>query len=159
MGTKTTDICDQYSDQLRIAEPIFRDFGGRLEFEGVVSTAKVFEDNALVRKVLEGSGDGRVLVVDGGGSMRCALLGDQLAALAHKNGWGGVVVFGCIRDSSEISRIDLGVKALGVHPLRSQKKGVGEVDGPLFFAGVIFQAGDYVYADRDGLVVAKKRIV
>jgi regulator of ribonuclease activity A len=158
MSNKTTDICDQYSERLRIATPIFSDFGGRKMFEGTVVTVKVFEDNSLVREALAESGEGRVLVVDGGGSMRCALLGDQLAELGYKNRWAGVVVYGCIRDSADIGRIELGVKALQTHPLRSVKKGVGERDVPVTFAGITIQPGDYLYADEDGVVVATEAL-
>ncbi|HEX5512948.1 MAG TPA: ribonuclease E activity regulator RraA [Gammaproteobacteria bacterium] len=158
MRNKTTDICDQYSERLRIATPIFSDYGGRKLFEGRVVTVKVFEDNSLVRAALAEAGQGRVLVVDGGGSMRCALLGDQLAELGHGNGWAGVIVYGCIRDSADIAKIDLGVKALQTHPLRSVKKGVGERDVPVTFAGITIRPGDYLYADEDGVVVADEAL-
>lgn len=158
MHNKTTDICDQYSERLRIATPIFSDYGGRKLFEGTVVTVKVFEDNSLVREALAEAGQGRVLVVDGGGSMRCALLGDQLAELGQRNGWAGVIVYGCIRDSADIAQIDLGVKALQTHPLRSVKKGVGERDVPVTFAGISIRPGDYLYADEDGVVVADEAL-
>lgn len=158
MNNKTTDICDAHSDKLRIASPIFLSYGGRKVFEGRVVTLKVFEDNSLVRQALEESGEGRVLVVDGGGSMRCALLGDQLAELGHKNRWAGVIVYGCIRDAADIGRIDIGVKALNTHPLKSVKKGVGDRDVPVTFAGLTFRPGDYLYADEDGIVVADERL-
>lgn len=154
MSNKTTDICDQHSERLRIATPIFTDYGGRKVFEGTVVTVKVFEDNSLVRAALEEAGEGRVLVVDGGGSMRCALMGDQLAAMAQRNGWAGVIVYGCIRDSADIATIEVGVKALQTHPLRSVKKGVGERDVPVTFAGITIRSGDYLYADEDGVIVA-----
>ena len=128
-------------------------------FCGAIVTLKVFEDNSLVRAVLEEPGDDRVLVVDGGGSQRCALLGDQIAELAEENDWAGVVVNGCIRDSSAISELGIGVKALGVHPLKSVKRGVGERDIPVRFAGVNFIPGHYLYADEDGLIVSEKPLV
>lgn len=159
MSNKTTDICDDYSDRVRIAMPIFTDYGGRKLFEGTVVTVKVFEDNSLVREALGKQGDGQVLVVDGGGSMRCALLGDQLAALAQNNGWAGIIVYGCIRDSADIANIDLGVKALITHPLRSEKKNIGEHQVPVTFAGITIQPGDYLYADEDGIVVADEALV
>lgn len=158
MSNKTTDICDQHSERLRIATPIFSNYGGRKVFEGQVVTVKVFEDNSLVRAALEDAGEGRVLVVDGGGSMRCALLGDQLAAMAQRNGWAGVIVYGCIRDSADIATIDLGVKALQTHPLRSVKKGEGERDVPVTFAGITIRPGDYLYADEDGVIVAEEAL-
>jgi regulator of ribonuclease activity A len=122
-------------------------------------TVKVFEDNSLVRSALEESGEGRILVVDGGGSMRCALLGDQLAELAEENDWAGVIVNGCIRDSAAIAEIPIGVKAIGVHPLKSVKRGVGERDIPVRFAGVTFLPGHYIYADEDGLLVSEKPLL
>ena len=154
MSLKTTDLCDDHSDSLAIATPLFRDFGGRREFHGPISTVKVFEDNSLVRAALEEPGEGRVLVVDGGGSMRCALLGDNLAEMGRKNGWSGVVVYGCIRDSADIADMDIGVKALNTHPLKSVKKGEGERDASVTFAGITIRAGSYLYADEDGIIVA-----
>ena len=156
MDFRTTDLCDEFSERLQVAEPVFGDYGGEIMFAGTITTIKVFEDNSLVRTALEEPGAGRVLVVDGGGSMRCALLGDQLAELAEANDWAGVVVHGCIRDSSPISEIPIGVKALGVHPLKSVKRGVGERDIPVRFAGVTFKPGHYLYADEDGLLVAEQ---
>lgn len=155
MELKTADLCDNYARVIQVAEPILQDYGKKLTFSGSITTVKVFEDNSLVRSVLEESGSGRVLVVDGGGSLRCALVGDQLAAMAAKNGWAGVVVYGCIRDSAAIAQINLGVKALNTHPLRSVKRGVGERDIPVKFAGILFRPGHFLYADEDGLVVAE----
>lgn len=159
MANKTTDICDQFSERLRIASPIFVDYGGRRLFEGEVVTVKVFEDNSLVREALEQPGEGRILVVDGGGSMRCALLGDQLAALGQRNGWAGAIVYGCIRDSADIGAMDFGVKALMTHPLKSVKKGIGDRGVPVTFAGITIRPGDYLYADHDGIVVADERLI
>ena len=166
MDFKTTDLCDehfdlcnQFSDRLQIAEPVFGDYGDELRFSGPIVTLKVFEDNTLVRKVLEEPGEGRILVVDGGGSTRCALLGDQLAELAEENGWAGVVVNGCIRDSAAINDIGIGVKALGVHPLKTVKRKTGERNVPVRFAGVTFRPGYYLYADEDGLIVSEKPLL
>lgn len=156
MSFKTTDLCDQYADVVQIAEPLFGDFGGLSAFAGPMVTLKVFEDNSLVRAALEEPGRGRVLVVDGGGSLRCALLGDQLAELAEVNDWAGIVVYGCIRDSAAIAELDIGVKALAVYPLKSVKRGVGERDISVRFAGVNFIPGHHLYADEDGLLVAEK---
>ncbi len=155
MSYKTTDLCDEFSDRLRIASPIFQDYGGKRLFNGPVSTVKVFEDNSLVRAALEEPGEGRVLVVDGGGSLRCALVGDQLALLGQQNGWAGIVVYGCIRDSADIAQLAIGVKALNTHPLKSVKRGIGERDVPVTFAGVTIRPGEYLYADEDGIVVAE----
>lgn len=159
MEFKTTDLCDEFSDRLQIAEPLFGDYGGETVFCGAIVTLKLFEDNSLVRTALEQPGEGRVLVIDGGGSMRCALVGDQLADLAEENKWAGVIVNGCIRDSAAIAEIGIGVKALGVHPLKSVKRGVGERDIPVRFAGVQFLPGHYVYADEDGVIVSEKPLL
>ena len=158
MSLKTTDLCDEHSADLKIASPMFRDYGGRKLFNGAISTAKVFEDNSLVRAALEEPGEGRVLVVDGGGSMRCALLGDNLAVLGQRNGWAGVVVYGCIRDSADIAGIEIGVKALNTHPLKSVKKGIGERDVPVTFSGLTFHPGEFLYADEDGLIVSRSAL-
>jgi regulator of ribonuclease activity A len=139
-----------------VAEPGFRDFGGRLTFGGRIRTVRAPEDNTLVRQALEEPGQGQVLVVDGGGSRRCALVGDQLAALAEKNGWAGIVVHGCIRDSEEVRRTAIGVKALGTHPRKSGKRGEGERELDVSFAGVTFKTGHHLYADADGIVVSEK---
>lgn len=156
--TSVTDLCDEFSDKLQIAEPIFTDFGGVLDFAGPISTVKCFEDNSLVRAALEEPGEGRVLVVDGGASDRCALLGDNLAQLAIDNEWAGIVVYGCIRDSADISQMNVAVKALNVHPKKSNKKNQGERDGPVRFAGVSFMPGDWLYADLDGVVVSASEL-
>ena len=159
MTIKTADLCDQHADRVYIADPIFRRFGGRPAFGGPITTLRVFEDNVLVRSALEEPGDGRVLVVDGAASMRCALLGDQLAALAADNGWAGVVVNGCIRDSADIAAIDIGVRALATMPLKSRKLGRGERDVTVAFAGVAFEPGHHLYADEDGLLVSADALV
>jgi regulator of ribonuclease activity A len=150
----TTDLCDAYGEQVSVAAPLFRDYGGQHAFSGPIATVKVHEDNVLVRQVLEEPGVGRVLVVDGGGSLRCALVGDNLAALALGNGWAGIIVYGCIRDARQIAAIALGVKALNTHPRKSIKIGAGQRDVAVTFAGVQFVPGHYVYADEDGIVVA-----
>lgn len=155
----TADLLDQHEDaaragRVRVVEPMFKPYGGRLRFHGPISTLKVFEDNSLVRKALETAGNGRVLVIDGGGSRRCALVGDQLARLAVSNGWAGIVVFGCIRDSAAMAGMAIGLRALDTHPLKSIKKGAGEADVPVSFGGVTFAPGDELYADEDGIVVA-----
>ncbi len=158
MTTATTDLCDAHAD-VQVCEPVFGDFGGQLAFNGPAKTLKVFEDNALVRAMLEQPGDKRVLVVDGGGSMRCALFGDQLATLAVKNGWAGVIVYGCIRDSDAIGEMALGVKALGTHPRKSEKGlHTGREDAVLAFAGITVRPGAWIYADSDGVIVAERAL-
>jgi regulator of ribonuclease activity A len=154
MDFKTTDLCDADAD-LQVAEPLLRHYGGAQRFAGPISTLKVFEDNSLVRSALEEPGQGRVLVVDGGGSLRCALVGDQLGALAMQNGWVGIVVYGCVRDVAELAQMPLGVLALANHPRRSMKRGEGQRDVAVRFAGVLFTPGQYLYADADGIVVAE----
>ncbi len=159
MSFKTPDLLDNNEDKvrdgsLRVVAPMFRSYGGRPEFSGQIVTLKLFEDNSLVRELLAGSGDGKVLLIDGGGSLRCALVGDQLAILAHRNQWEGIVVYGCIRDSGDIGQIDIGVRALATHPLKSVKKGVGERDLAVSFGGVTFRPGEWIYADCDGVIVS-----
>ena len=158
MSFATTDLSDAHAD-LQICEPIFADFGGVVAFHGPIRTLKIFEDNALVRSTLETPGNGAVLVVDGGGSMRCALVGGNLGVLAVKNGWAGLVVNGCIRDSEEIAGQDVGVKALATHPKKSEK-GLhsGHVDKVVEFAGVTFRPGEFLYADADGIVISAKSL-
>ncbi|NNJ09007.1 ribonuclease E activity regulator RraA [Chloroflexales bacterium ZM16-3] len=153
MEFKTTDLCDAHED-VQVAEPQLRHFGGAARFAGQVTTLKLFEDNTLVRSALEEPGAGRVLVVDGGGSLRCALVGDQIGELAARNGWSGLVVFGCVRDSAELGRLPIGIMALGTHPRRSVKRGEGQRDLPVRFLGVSFRPGQQLYADDDGLIVA-----
>ena len=158
MDLLTTDLCDAHEGTVRVVEPMFGSFGGRSAFFGRIATLKLFEDNSLVRKVLESSGEGRVLVIDGGGSLRRALVGDQLAALGVKNGWAGIVVYGCIRDSSDINGIDIGVRALNTHPQKSIKKGAGDRNIAVTFGGVTFHPGEYLYADEDGVLVSSKTL-
>ena len=159
MSFKTPDLCDEFEGEVRVAEPLFRDYGGAGSFHGPIVTVRVFEDNVLVRETLETEGRRRVLVVDGGGSTRCALMGDRLARFAYENGWAGVVINGCIRDSVEISKITVGVKALHAVPRRSAKEGVGERDVPVSFAGITFTPGHYLYADADGIIVADRDLL
>lgn len=155
---KTTDLCDAHENAVQVADPVWSDFGGVIEFGGAARTLKVFEDNSLVRGELETAGKGRVLVVDGGGSLRCALLGGKLGQLAEQNGWAGVVVYGCVRDSLELADCKVGVKALRTHPRKSEKRGVGQAGGELRFAGCCIREGDFVYADEDGLIISTQAL-
>ena len=154
MQILTADLCDAHPD-LAVADPVFTSYGGAESFFGSVVTLKVFEDNAMVRAALEEPGAGRVLVVDGGGSLRCALVGGNLVRLAASNDWRGIVVFGCVRDTAEIRATPVGVKALAAHP-RKSAKGLhsGQRGLPLHFAGVSFHEGQWLYADADGLVLS-----
>ena len=156
MSQATADLYDEHGEALRIMAPIFRDFGGVTTFEGEVLTLKAFEDNTLVRSTLETPGNSRVLVVDTGGSLRCAMVGDQLAELGVKNQWAGIIVYGCIRDAEPISKLHIGVKAIATNPRKSVKKGAGETGLSLRFADVEIHTGDYLYADADGVVLADK---
>ena len=152
------DISDKHGERLRVAQPLLRSFGGLSTFQGEVCTLSVFEDNTLVRRTLESPGNGRVLVVDGGGSLRCALLGDMLAQLGIDSGWSGVVIHGCIRDSKAISKMPLGVMALATNPVRSSKQDRGESNIELAFAGIAIRPGDWLYADEDGFAVSGSRL-
>jgi regulator of ribonuclease activity A len=158
MSKATADIYDEYGDQVQVLTPMFTDYGKKRVFSGPVSTLKVHEDNTLVREALEEEGKGRVLVVDGGGSLRCALVGDMLAKLGVENGWEGIIVYGCIRDSAVISNMDIGVKALNTNPRKSVKKGIGERDIEIEIANTCFRAGAYVYADEDGVLLANEKL-
>ncbi|SFP52548.1 regulator of ribonuclease activity A [Geodermatophilus dictyosporus] len=153
MSRATTDICDEHPEA-QVCDAGLAAFGGRPAFSGTISTLKVFEDNTLVRDAVGQPGEGRVLVVDGGGSLRCALLGGNLAVAAAENGWAGVVVNGAVRDADEIDAQPIGVRALATHPRRSVK-GLhsGQAGLPVVFAGVVFREGEWLCADRDGVVV------
>ena len=151
-------LCDAFAERVRLVEPVLRDWGGVSSFAGPIETLRVFEDNALVRQVLENEGLGRVLVVDGGGSLRTALVGGRLAVLARENGWTGIVVHGCIRDAVEIRATPVGVRALGTSPMRSAKSGKGERGVRVSFAGVTFAPGEWLYADADGILVADSEL-
>ena len=150
----TADICDAHESEVRTTDPLFIAYGKHRSFAGPIRTVRVFEDNALVKKTLGESGDGAVLVVDGGASTRSALLGGNLAELAAANGWAGLVINGCIRDVHEVNDCAIGVRALGSCPRKSAKGGQGDLDVALSFAGAKFRPGEYVYADLDGVIVA-----
>lgn len=155
---RPADVCDAREDTVRICDPLFNDYGGRAAFQGTIVTLSTFEDNTKVREVLSSEGTGKVLVVDGGGSRRHALMGGDVAELAADNGWEGVVFFGCIRDAHEIAEKNVGIKALGISPRRPLKKGRGEVGLTVRFAGVDFRPGEYLYADGDGIVVIEEPV-
>jgi len=159
----TAEICDANASllangELRILQPIFQAYGQCRAFSGPITTLKVFEDNVLVREILESPGDGRVLVIDGGGSMRCALVGGNIGQLAQNMGWAGLLVNGCIRDVDEINACDIGVRALGSHPLKSNKKGLGEKHVPVNVGGTMIQEGEWLYADSDGILISKTEL-
>ena len=152
MSFAVTDLTDKFGNALRYPTPIFTDFGGVKRFSGCVRTLATFEDNSLVRKCVEGPGDGAVLVVDGGGSMSCALFGGNLAKLAAHNGWAGVIINGYVRDSLELASEAVGIKALGTHPKKSEKRDLGTLGVPLNFSGIRINPNDWVYADEDGII-------
>ncbi len=158
MHWTTPDLCDQH-DHVTIAEPMFRDYGGRTRFGGRIATVRCAEDNSRVRELLASEGRGRVLVVDGGGSLRRSLLGDQLATMGLHNGWNGVLVNGAVRDVEVLSTLALGVKALAAIPLKTDKRGLGEVEVEVEFASVRFLPGHWIYADANGIVVSATALV
>lgn len=154
----TCDLCDQFPNEVRVLEPIFKDFGGIQHFSGPVRTVKCFEDNSKVKALVSTTGHGHVLVVDGGASPRRSLLGGNLAAKALENGWSGVIVYGFVRDALELKATRLGIKALGLIPVKTDKKDIGDIDVPITFAGHPISPGDYIYADIDGIVVASRAL-
>ena len=161
----TCDLLDDHPEKyLQVVTPsmdgkFFKSYGERKSFGGQVVTVKCFEDNSRVKELLATDGTNKVLVVDGGASMRCALMGDMIAESAVKNHWTGVVIYGCVRDVDAIAELDLGVHALAAIPQKSQRKGIGEVDLTLYFGGVTINSGDYLYADNNGIVIAKEKLV
>jgi regulator of ribonuclease activity A len=156
MNFTTADLCDVHSEEehFQIAEPMFKSYGANPAFCGRITTLKVFEDNVLVRQTLEEKVENRVLVIDGGGSHRCALLGSNLARLAIDNGWQGIIIYGCLRDSALIDQLPIGIRALHTHPLKSHKRGFGDRDMLVTFAGVNFKKDHFLYADTDGIIVS-----
>lgn len=153
----TCDLCDAHKARtdgaFRVLPPVFRSFGGRAKFAGIVVTVKCFEDNSVVKAALESPGQGRVLVVDGGASLRRALVGGNIGASAARNGWAGVVVNGCVRDVAELAACDVGIIALGVFPLPTERRNEGQRDVPVLIQGEWVRPGDRLYADADGIVV------
>lgn len=155
----TCDLSDANEGTIRVVEPGFLRYGGRVKMSGQIVTVKCHEDNQLVKDILGTDGRGKVLVIDGGASKRRALVGDQIATNAVKNGWNGVIVNGCIRDTAVIDTLDLAVRALGTHPTKTVKRGWGETNVPVHFGGVTFAPGEFVYADEDGIVVHATKLV
>ena len=157
MTWTTPDLCDQFPDA-HVAEPVFRSFGGQARFAGPAVTVKCLNDNSRVRELATTPGESRVIVVDGGGSLRRALLGDMIAANAVKHGWAGFLIFGCVRDVEILATLPLGVLALVAHPMKTDRRDLGEVDVPVAFAGVSVTPGDWIYADANGVLVAPSRL-
>lgn len=154
----TADLVDTHGEQLRSCSVQFRQFGARRTFLGPVRTLKTLEDNALIKQTLSTPGLGAVLVIDGGASLRCALVGDLIAGLAQQNLWAGLVIYGVVRDSLALPRIDIGIKALGSNPRKSRKLGSGALDVPVSFGDMEFRPGDWLYSDEDGIVVSDHRL-
>jgi regulator of ribonuclease activity A len=155
----TADLIDEFGDELTGCSTQFRSYGGRARFCGAVETVRCLEDNALVKDVLATQGSGRVLVVDGAGSLRTALMGDMIAASAVAHGWSGVVINGAVRDVVALRDLDLGVKALGSNPRKSAKNGLGETGVPVAFGEAEIHPGMWLYGDEDGIVLATRRLL
>lgn len=159
----TPDLCDAYESQiaagnLRVLDAIFNNYGSHNCFFGEAVTIKCFEDNSIVKQLVGTPGKGRVIVMDGGGSLRRAILGDMLAENAALNGWAGLVINGCIRDCDQIATIELGVKALNTHPMKTEKRGLGDLNVDVTFAGQTIRNGDWVYSDNNGILVSEAKL-
>lgn len=154
MQYNTSELCDLYADMIDVVEPLFANYGGRRSFGGMIQTIKCFEDNGLIRQVLSEPGVGKVLLVDGGGSARRALLDAELAVMAAENGWEGVVLYGSVRDVDTLEDFDIGIQAVNAIPVGADDQGFGEVDVPVNFAGVTFLPGDHLYADSTGIILS-----
>lgn len=152
------DLCDEYPDLVMVMRPLFRNFGGCSAFGGQISTIKCHEDNSLVASAVDEPGAGRVLVVDGGGSLRCALLGDNLAQKAVDNAWAGIIIYGCVRDVDQLATMPLGIQAIAAMPLKSVKRNVGLRDEVVHFGDISFTPGAYVYADNNGVIVSPQAL-
>jgi len=152
----TADLVDDIGPDVRSCDVQFRQFGGRTQFAGPISTVRCFQDNALLKSVLSEPGEGRVLVVDGGGSLHTALVGDVIAELARHSGWAGLIVNGAVRDAATLRDLDLGIKALGTNPRKSTKTGAGDRDVVLDIGGVAFAPGEFAFSDDDGIVVTAR---
>ncbi len=155
----TPDLCDDYPDDVRVLAPMFHNYGGKKNFFGEVVTVKCFEDNSLVKEQAGLPGHGKVMVVDGGASLRKALLGDMIAENAVKNGWEGFIINGCIRDVDAIAALELGVQALNTIPLKTEKRGIGDLNVPITFGGQTINPGEFIYADNNGIVISSKALI
>jgi regulator of ribonuclease activity A len=154
----TADLVDAHGDELRVCDLQFRQFGRALRFAGPLRTLKTFEDNALIKTTLSRPGEHSILAIDGGASLRCALVGDVIAGLAQDNGWSGLVIWGAVRDSAALGLLDIGIKALGTNPRKSGKTGAGQIDVPITFGGILLRPGDWLYSDEDGIVLSDRRL-
>ena len=154
MNFVTPDLCDENPEIISVLSPMLRNYGGHKAFHGEIVTVKCFEDNPVVKEQASEAGNGRVMVVDGGGSTRCALLGDLIAEKAYENGWAGFVIYGCIRDVDAIASLNLGVQALNSIPIKSVRKGRGDLNINITFGGVTFKPGHFIYADNNGVIIS-----
>lgn len=158
MEYNTSELCDMYLDQVDVLEPMMSTYGGRNSFGGQITTIKCFEDNGLIRQVLTQEGMGRILLIDGGGSLRRALIDADLASLAMENGWEGIVVYGSVRDVDIIDELDIGIQALASIPVGADSEGIGDIDVPVNFGGVTFLPEDHLYADTTGVILSAEPI-
>ena len=156
MFIDTSELCDLYAEQVEVVEPIFSSFGGVSNFYGKVTTVKCFESNGLIAEVLEENGEGRVLVVDGGGAVRRGLIDAELAQLAVDNGWEGIIVYGAVRQIQQLENLDIGIHALAPIPVSADESSAGESDIPVNFGGVTFFPEDYIYADLTGIILSQE---
>ncbi|MFB9136528.1 ribonuclease E activity regulator RraA [Vibrio olivae] len=156
MEYNTSALCDIYLEQVDVVEPMFSNFGGSASFAGQITTLKCFEDNGVIREVLEQDGEGRVLLIDGGGSLRRALVDAEIASIAEENDWEGIVVYGCVREVDELEDMNIGIQALASIPVGATAQGVGDVDIPVNFGGVTFLPEDYLYADNTGIILSQE---
>ena len=154
----TPDLCDAHEGAVRVLSPIFNNYGGVSVFYGKAVTIKCFEDNSVVKELVSQPGEGQVIVMDGGGSLRRAILGDMLAEKAAENGWAGLIINGCIRDVDEIGKTNLGVKALNIHPMKTEKRGIGDLNVPVQIAGQMIRPGEWIYADNNGVLVSAEEL-
>ncbi len=159
MKHSTPDLCDDNPNSISVLEPIFASYGGRDSFCGEIVTIKCFEDNSLVKDNASKPGGGKVLVIDGGGSLRRALLGDLVATNASDNKWEGIIIYGCVRDVEVLADIDIGIQAIGSIPLKTEKRGIGDLNIPLKFGGVSIIPGEYIYADTNGVIVSPDNLI
>ena len=158
MDFHVADLCDQFGDKAKVLQPIFTDFGGKHRCYGEVVTVKCFEDNSRIKELSQQPGFGQILVIDAGGSDRCAVVGDMIAGDLQRNGWLGIIVFGYIRDKVELAKLPIVVKALGTMPCRSNKRGEGQINLPVEFANQRILPGDKIYMDEDGIIILNERV-
>ena len=156
MFIDTSELCDLYAEQVDVVEPIFSSFGGVSNFYGKVTTVKCFESNGLIAEVLEENGEGRVIVIDGGGAVRRGLIDAELAQLAVDNGWEGIIVYGAVRQIQQLENLDIGIHALAPIPVSADESSAGESDVPVNFGGVTFFPEDYIYADLTGIILSQE---